>query len=172
MEEQARSVYSKIITVLSGVSVLLSRLFLVAVVVPSTAGMLMLAAASGWSFTGAALMVAEVQADAQQIGKATAPGHYLVKRCIEPHQVNAERLPVPADAVCKDWVVEEVAVSDYAAGAGKVLFGVYLSLVFVSGGLVIAFWPQSRLRVRQRICTDLVAIFNKLKTSVSGKPAA
>lgn len=171
MEEKLRSVYSKAITVFAGVSVLLSRLFLVAVVIPSTAGMLMIAAASGWSFTGAALMVAEVQADAQQIGKATAPGHYLVKRCIEPHQ-SAERLPVPADAICKDWVVEEVAVSDYAASAGQAMFGVYLVLFFVSAGLVIAFWPQSRLRVRERIGNDLAAIFNKIKASVSGKPAA
>lgn len=171
MEEKLRIIYNKSASVFAGVSVVLTRFFLVTVVVPSTVGMLSLAAASGWSFSGAALMVAEVQADAQQIGRATAPGHYLVKRCIEPHR-DTERLPMPSDAVCKDWVVEEVAVNEYANSAGRVLFGFYLVLVFVSAGLGFVFLPQSRLHVRERIGNDLAWMFKKMKASVSGKPGA
>lgn len=171
MQEKLRGAYNRVAPVIAGASALLSRLFLVAVVIPATAGMLMLAAASGWSFTGAALMVAEVQADAQQLGKATSPGYLLVKRCDAPRQV-AGSMPKPSDAICTDWVVEQVAVHDVASYAGRQLFGLYLVLFFVSAGGVFMFWPQSRLRVRERIVNDLVAMFHKLKSLKTGKPSA
>lgn len=171
MENRLRTVYNKTAPVIAGASALLSRLFLVAVAIPATAGMLMLAAASGWSFNGAALMVAEVQADAQQLGKAAAPGYLMVKRCDAPRQV-AGSMPKPSDAICTDWVVEQVAVHDVASTAGRQLFGVYLVLVFISLGGVFIFWPQSRLRVRERIANDLVAMFHKLKSLKTGKPSA
>lgn len=168
MQEKLRGAYNRVAPVIAGASALFSRLFLVAVVIPATAGMLMLAAASDWSFTGAALMVAEVQADAQQLGKPTSPGYLLVKRCDAPHQV-AGSMPKP---ICADWVVEQVAVHDVANSAGRQLFGLYLILLFVSAGGVFMFWPQSRLRVRERIANDLVAMFHKLKSLKTGKPSA
>lgn len=152
MKETLRSISEKVAPFVFGAFTLGSRLFLVAVAIPATTAVLILAAASGWSFTGAALSVSEFQAEAQQLGKATAPDHLLVKRCDGSRQITGS-LPKPSDTICSSWVVEEVPMQDLARTAGRQLAFIYALLLVLSAGVVAIFWPQSKLRVRERAAT-------------------
>ncbi|MEE1919393.1 hypothetical protein V0R52_23650 [Pseudomonas asiatica] len=85
---QPHSAASKGFGFLSVALAIISRLFLVLVVYPAVGFFMLVGFASDWSFTGVGRLVTDIQYEAQQAGKAEAPGHLLAKRCTDESQAH------------------------------------------------------------------------------------
>ncbi|WP_174517477.1 hypothetical protein [Pseudomonas aeruginosa] len=145
---QPHSTASKGLGFLSVALAIISRLFLVLVAYPAVGFFLLVGFASDWSFTGVGRLVTDIQYEAQQVGKAEAPGHLLAKRCTDESQAHKT---LPAQVSCDAWELQEVPVEVLAKEAGRPLAMFYWVFIVVSVAVVAITSPASPLRLRERL---------------------
>ncbi|PMY80297.1 hypothetical protein C1X72_15525 [Pseudomonas sp. FW306-2-2C-D06B] len=126
---------------------ILNRLFSMLVVYPAVGIFLLLALGSGFSFTGAARWITDMQYEAQQLGQASQEGHLLTKRCYESKPATGE---IPQLSACATWKVEEVAVDAAAQEAGQSLRNQYVMFMIIGFCYLLArdFLPPVLRRLK------------------------
>lgn len=141
---QPHSTATKALEVLSAALTIIRRLFLLLIVYPAVGFFLLMGLASDWSFTGAGKWLTDMQYEAQQLGKAEAPGHLLVKRCADESRSRGA-MPEPV-ATCDAWQVKEVAVEALAKEGGRTLALIYCAFLVTGFGVMVFTSPaQPRL---------------------------
>ena len=146
---QPHSTATKALEVLSAALTIIRRLFLLLIVYPAVGFFLLMGLASDWSFTGAGKWLTDMQYEAQQLGKAEAPGHLLVKRCADESRSRGA-MPEPV-ATCDAWQVKEVAVEALAKEGGRTLALIYCAFLVTGFGVMVFTSPASPLRLRERL---------------------
>lgn len=102
---------------------ILNRLFSLLVIYPAVGIFLLVALGSGFSFTGAARWITDMQYEAQQLGQANQERHLLTKRCNQSQPITGD---VPQLTACTTWKVEEISVDAAAQEAGQSLRNQYV----------------------------------------------
>jgi hypothetical protein len=146
---QPHSTATKALEVLSAALTIIRRLFLLLIVYPAVGFFLLMGLASDWSFTGAGKWLTDMQYEAQQLGKAEAPGHLLVKRCADESRSRGA-MPEPV-ATCDAWQVKEVAIEALAKEGGRTLALIYCAFLVTGFGVMVFTSPASPLRLRERL---------------------
>lgn len=106
------------------------------VVIPMATATLLIAAASGWSASGATNGLVQLLVDVQRVGPAAQDGKLRLVVCQDAPQPLSE---VPVYSACHLHEVIDAPVSQVAAGALGVLQRLYIMSVLFSTLLVLGY---------------------------------